>query len=703
MDICTAALAIVLLPLAAFAVQIFVGRRLPRSGDFVSTGAILAALALSLWIFARAWTPGTLPAQAERTWIDLAALKLVAGIHIDGLAAVMLVVVTLVSSLVHIYSIGYMHGDLRYSRYFAYLSLFSFSMLGLVVVDNLLFLFVFWELVGVSSYFLIGFWFEKPSAADASKKAFLVNRVGDIGFFIGVMMVFVLTGAFAFDQVFAGAKASPASPVLWTLAGLCLFCGAIGKSAQFPLHVWLPDAMEGPTPVSALIHAATMVAAGVYMVGRIFPILTSQALAVICVVGTVTAVMAATIALVQNDIKKVLAYSTVSQLGFMILALGAGGYVAGLFHLATHAAFKACLFLGSGSVIHAVHTQDIQKMGGLAKKMPVTFWTFLVATLAIAGLPFVTSGFFSKDMIIAQCFEQALGHGGAWRVLPWVVVGTAGLTAFYMFRLVVLTFLGHPRDHHAYDHAHESPGVMTAPLVILAALSLGPVFGLGGSGGLSGVFSGQGWFQEMVQAPAPLFSQAVAPSHGVHGGEGHGIAHQAHTLTMATAIPVSLGMIALSLFLYLKKPEIPETLAARCGGLYRFLLNKWYIDELYEATVIRATMLAAKGMAVFDLAVIDGAVNAAGSGTVKTAAGTGRFDNGAVDGAVNGVGIGTFLAGQALRLVQSGRLQTYLGFLAAGVILAVAWQFSILWGAVLLLCVAVSLPVVTDLLGGRDE
>ncbi len=699
-DVVTSALWITLLPLAAFAVQILVGRRLPRHGDFVSIGAIVLALFLSVWIFSRNFVAGGLPAHATCPWIDLGSFRLAGGIAVDGLASIMLVVVTLVSTLVQLYSTAYMHDDPRYSRYFAYLSLFSFSMLGLVVSDNLFFLFVFWELVGVSSYFLIGFWFEKNSAADASKKAFLTNRVGDIGFFIGIMLVFVLTGRLAFADVFAAAGASTASETLWTIAGICLFCGAVGKSAQFPLHVWLPDAMEGPTPVSALIHAATMVAAGVYMVGRIYPILTPEALAVICVVGAVTAVMAASIALVQNDIKKVLAYSTVSQLGFMVLALGAGGYVAGLFHLVTHAAFKACLFLGSGSVIHAVHTQDIRKMGGLARKMPVTHWTFVVATFAIAGLPFVTSGFFSKDMIIAQCFERAIVDGGWWRFLPWIVVATAGLTAFYMFRLVTLTFWGEPRDHHAHDHAHESPPVMTVPLVILAALSLGPVFGIGGPGGLSGVLSGHGWFQECVKAPEAALVTAGhhAPAHG-----GHDAAHRAHLMTLWTAIPVSLGMIALSIWLYLKRPEIPERIAASCGGLHRFLENKWYFDELYQATAVRATMLVSRLMALFDGSVVDGAVNAAGRLGVRAASVSGRFDNAAVDGAVNAVGIGAFLAGQFLRLFQSGRVQTYIGILAAGLILVVSGWFSILGWAVVVLLAAVALPVVSDLLGGRDE
>ena len=384
-----------ILPLAAFAVQAFFGRRLPRGGDWVPLAAIGLALILSLRLFAQsisAYDPHWQLPLDPWVWLDLNVTRISVGLLVDNITVIMLVVVTLVSGLVHLYSVGYMHGDPRYSRFFGFLAIFSFSMLGLVLVDNFLLLYVFWELVGLSSYLLIGFWYEKPSAASACKKAFLVNRVGDLGFFVGIMIVFWHLGVFDYDSVYEGVAEGKLGGWWLTAAGLCLFCGAIGKSAQFPLHVWLPDAMEGPTPVSALIHAATMVAAGVYMVTRMFPILTPDALVVIAYIGAITAILGATIAVAQYDIKRVLAYSTISQLGYMIMGLGVGAYVAGFFHLMTHAAFKACLFLGSGSVIHAMHhvyhhsdkdPQDMRNMGGLKAKMPMTFLTFLLATVAL--------------------------------------------------------------------------------------------------------------------------------------------------------------------------------------------------------------------------------------------------------------------------------------------------------------------------------
>ncbi|HEY5504342.1 MAG TPA: NADH-quinone oxidoreductase subunit L, partial [Sedimentisphaerales bacterium] len=403
------------------------------------------------------------------------------GLRFDPLSLLMMLLVTGVASAIHIYSFGYMHEDRGFSRFFACLSLFTFSMLGIVLANNFIQLFIFWELVGVSSYLLIGFWFEKPSAADAAKKAFITNRLGDFGFLAGVLMVWGLLGSLNFGELQAALVANPALlGTSATLAGLLIFCGAMGKSAQFPLHVWLPDAMEGPTPVSALIHAATMVAAGVYLVTRTFAMMTADALMVIAYIGAITAFISATIAIAQNDIKKVLAYSTVSQLGYMIMGLGVGAYSAGFFHLTTHAMFKAGLFLGSGSVIYAMHNamhhandhqtdaQDIRNMGGLRTKMPITFWTFLMYTLAISGVPF-TSGFLSKDEILAGtlAYGELTGH---W-IIPIIGFFVAGLTAFYMFRLVILTFLGEHKDPHRFDAIHESPKVMTIPLIVFAVLS----------------------------------------------------------------------------------------------------------------------------------------------------------------------------------------------------------------------------------------
>ncbi|MBE0558654.1 MAG: NADH-quinone oxidoreductase subunit L, partial [Proteobacteria bacterium] len=471
------------------------------------TGLLFVGLGLSLVILI-----GKLTLYHDQTlqlsfpWVEFGVLPLVGsltltlGIMIDNLAASMLVVVMIVSSLVHLFSIGYMKGDVRYGRYFAYLGLFSFSMLGIVLTHNFWMMYVFWELVGLSSYLLIGHWFEKKSASDAAKKAFIVNRIGDIGMFTGILILYATFHTFVFEEIF-GSMASGMLPLgseAWlTAAGILVFCGAIGKSAQFPLHVWLPDAMEGPTPVSALIHAATMVAAGVYLIARTFPMMTADALVVIAYIGAITAFISATIAIVQNDIKKVLAYSTISQLGYMVLGLGVGAFTAGYFHLVTHAMFKAGLFLGSGSVIYAMHhalhkagdhqtdAQDIRNMGGLRHSMPVTFWTFLVFTLAISGVPF-TSGFLSKDEILAGtlAFGSLTGH----TIIPIVGFLVAGLTAFYMFRVVILVFLGDHKDGTRQGHLHESPAVMTIPLILFAVLSFFAFYSFNPFGASSGWF-----------------------------------------------------------------------------------------------------------------------------------------------------------------------------------------------------------------------
>ncbi|MCX6138484.1 MAG: NADH-quinone oxidoreductase subunit L [Ignavibacteriales bacterium] len=464
------ATAILFLPLLSFLIIIFFGKKLPRQGDIVSLSLVGLALASAFAILIGKLTLFHAETISYTfTWVDfgkvtgIGHLKLELGIMVDNLVAVMLVVVTLISFLVHLFSVEYMHGDVRYSRYFAYLGIFTFSMLGIVITNNFFMMYVFWELVGLSSYLLIGHWYEKKSASDAGKKAFIVNRVGDVGMFIGINILWTNFHTLTFEGVFGAMKAGhiPFESNPWlTAAGILIFCGAVGKSAQFPLHVWLPDAMEGPTPVSALIHAATMVAAGVYLIARTFPMMTADALMVIAYVGAITAFISATIAIAQNDIKKVLAYSTVSQLGYMVMGLGVGAYTAGFFHLATHAAFKAGLFLGAGSVIHAMHhalhhqgdhhtdPQDIRNMGGLRSKMPVTFWTFLIYTLAISGVP-LTSGFMSKDEILAGtlAYGNLTGHV----FIPIVGFLVAGLTAFYMFRIVILAFMG---THADADRCH---------------------------------------------------------------------------------------------------------------------------------------------------------------------------------------------------------------------------------------------------------
>ena len=563
-----------ILPLAAFVIQIFFGKRLPRKGDWVSITAVGITLCLAIAMFVMMlflYEPG---AKVEKSfeWFNLGQLSVKIGVLIDNVTVIMLLVVALVSGLVHLYSVGYMKDDPRYSRYFGYLSLFTFSMNGIILSNNLLSIYMFWELVGLSSYLLIGFWFEKDSAADASKKAFLVNRVGDIGMFIGIMLFFTATGSFLFSDIFAGVAAGALPLPLLTVAGLCLFAGAIGKSAQVPLHVWLPDAMEGPTPVSALIHAATMVAAGVYLTFRMFPLFTPEALTVIAYVGGVTAIFAAIIAVTQNDIKRVLAYSTVSQLGYMVMAIGTGAYVAGFFHLTTHAAFKAALFLCSGSVIHAMHhayhklgdhdsdPQDMRNMGGMKSKMKITFLTMFMATLALSGVPFM-SGFLSKDAILAGTLSFATHHPEHF-LLPLFGFGAALLTAFYMFRLIFMTFYGKPAKQEVLDNIHESPATMTTPLIVLATLSIFIVYTLP----YINPFSDHGWFTDLIVATNSVVPQHVNPSaHEIAEG-----IHHAHLPAMIISLIVAFTGIALAVVIYLKKKLSAENLAKNLALPYSF-------------------------------------------------------------------------------------------------------------------------------------
>src|ERR1051326_6984837 len=546
------ALAILLLPLAGFVILVFFGKRLPRGGDWLGTALLFTCLALSTAVFFSVLKTET-PATLSFRWVDFGNVPAIGDLHIDlGLAvdhlsAIMLVVVCLVSSLVHLFSIGYMHGDVRYSRYFSYLGLFTFSMLVIVLTNNFFTMYVGWELVGLSSYLLIGHWYEKKSAADASKKAFIVNRVGDIGMFTGILILYRTFHTFGFTEIFSGIQSGnlPFGSEAWlTAAGILVFCGAIGKSAQFPLHVWLPDAMEGPTPVSALIHAATMVAAGVYLVARTFPMMTSGALLFIAYTGAITAFISATMAIAQNDIKKVLAYSTISQLGYMVMALGVGAYTAGFFHLVTHAMFKAGLFLGSGSVIHAMHNalhhggdhhtdpQDIRNMGGLKSKMPVTFAAFLMYTLAISGIP-LTSGFLSKDSILAGtlAFGSLTGH---W-FIPVVGFIVAGLTAFYMFRIVILAFMGEHADHHRSEHLHESPKTMTIPLIVFAILSFFAFYSF------NPIDASEGWFARAVERPESVVPQSVQAASSEVFEAAHANFHMA-AMVLSIAVAV-LGIL----------------------------------------------------------------------------------------------------------------------------------------------------------------
>jgi NADH-quinone oxidoreductase subunit L len=571
-------------------------------------------------------------------WISAGTLEVGFSYQVDPLSVVMMLVVTGVGFLIHVYSIGYMHGDRGFWRFFAYLNLFIFAMLNLVMADNFLLLFLGWEGVGLCSYLLIGFWydrkFEKGTTGDAAKKAFIVNRIGDFGFLIGIFLIFTTFGSLQFTHVFPQASAFAVGTPVMLWISLALFFGATGKSAQIPLFVWLPDAMAGPTPVSALIHAATMVTAGVYMVSRasIFFALAPAAMTTVAVIGAATAVFAATIGLVQNDIKKVLAYSTISQLGYMFLALGVGAFAAGMFHVVTHAFFKALLFLGSGAVIHAMHEeQDITRMGGLREHLPVTYRTFLIGAIAIAGIP-PFAGFFSKDEILWKAFAD--GHWALWAL---GFVG-AGLTAFYMFRLVWLTFGGEKR-WAAGVHPHEAPWTMGIPLVLLAGLSVvGGALGVPPS--LGGANAIEHWL-EPVFAPA-LEKLALTPHESF----------LPEYILMALSVGVAVGGILLARRWYAQVSETPGTLSTRFARAYDILRNKYYVDEFYDAAVVRPLHRVSERLLwkVLDVGVIDWTVNALARAT----------------GALS----------RTVRMVQTGIAQTYAVVFLLGVVTIVAWLLA---------------------------
>ena len=665
-----------LLPLAAFVIQIFFGKRLPRKGDWVSISAVGITLCLAIAMFVMMlflYKPG-MKEELTWEWFNLGQLSVKIGVLIDNVTVIMLLVVSLVSGLVHLYSVGYMKDDPRYSRYFGYLSLFTFSMNGIILSNNLLSIYMFWELVGLSSYLLIGFWFEKDSAADASKKAFLVNRVGDIGMFIGIMLFFTATGSFLFSDIFDGVAAGALPLPVLTIAGLCLFAGAIGKSAQVPLHVWLPDAMEGPTPVSALIHAATMVAAGVYLTFRMFPLFTPVALTIIAYVGGITAIFAAIIAVTQNDIKRVLAYSTVSQLGYMIMAIGTGAYVAGFFHLTTHAAFKAALFLCSGSVIHAMHhayhklgdhdsdPQDMRNMGGMKDRMKITFMTMLIATVALSGVPFM-SGFLSKDAILAGTLSYALHHPEHF-LLPVFGFGAALLTAFYMFRLIFMTFYGKPAKQEVLDNIHESPATMTTPLIVLATLSIFIVYTLP----YINPFSDHGWFTDLIVATNSVVPQYVNPSaHEIAEG-----IHHAHLPAMIISVIVAFTGISLAVIIYLKKKLSAEKLAKSLALPYKLSFNKFFVDEIYSRLLINPTIKLAKAIGFFDWEIYDKYfINGFGRVTDRLSRFIGiNLDYDVLDQQiVDGVGKSTRFFGGTLKFIQTGKIQNYLVWVLGGIII----------------------------------
>jgi NADH-quinone oxidoreductase subunit L len=606
-----------LLPALGAATQSFWGRKFSnRAVSLVSVGLPGVSLFWALGCFVQLLRlDGTTFTKVMYTWLPAGAFRLAdgtlgnltvnVGFQLDALSAVMMLVVTGVGFLIHFYSIGYMGHEGGYYRFFGYMNLFMFSMLVLVLADNYLMMFVGWEGVGLCSYLLIGFYFQRKSASDAGKKAFIVNRIGDAGFLLGVMLMVVTFGSVNFLQVNEVARSGRFAVGDGVITTICilLFIGATGKSAQIPLYTWLPDAMEGPTPVSALIHAATMVTAGVYMVARsnALYVLSPSAMGLVAGIGAATAIWAASIGLVQNDIKRVLAYSTVSQLGYMFLACGVGAFGAGIFHLMTHAFFKALLFLGAGSVIHALSgEQDMRKMGALWSKVPITAWTMLAATLAISGAPLL-SGFFSKDEILWQSFASPYGS----KLLWFVGVATAGLTAFYMFRLFFMTFAGKSRvPHEVEHHIHESPRSMTIPLVCLA---VGAV--VAGWIGWPSALGGSNHFEHFLE---PVFENSALRES----------AHYAWSLEfglMLFSVLVAATGFYVAYRWYVQRPEAPKRAAAAAGPAYRILLNKYYVDELYDALFVNRAKDVGNVAAAFDLAVVDGGVNGVGWSTRMTA------------------------------------------------------------------------------------
>jgi NADH-quinone oxidoreductase subunit L len=670
------AIAVLFLPLLGFVVTLLLGKKIKSVFVFENLIITVSFLAAVYLLFSKLSYFPDKNIVSEFEWFGFGIIPFFGevsvklGFLIDNITVIMLFTVALISMLVHFFSIAYMKGDERYNRYFAYLGIFTFSMNGIVLTHNILMMYIFWELVGLSSYLLIGFWFEKKSASDAAKKAFIVNRIGDLGMFAGILILFLTYNTFSFSEIFTQLSEGvlPFDSHLWlTVTGILLFGGAIGKSAQFPLHVWLPDAMEGPTPVSALIHAATMVAAGVYLVIRIFGLLTADAMLFIAVIGMLSAFIPATIALTQNDIKKVLAYSTVSQLGYMIMALGVGAYKFAFFHLITHAFFKACLFLGSGSVIHAMHhEQDITKMGGLRKKLPLTYAAFLISSLAISGIP-LTSGFLSKDGILASsvAFASLTGH---W-LFPIVGFLVALLTAFYMFRLIILTFHGEPRDHHKYEHAHESPFAMVMPLIVLAGLSFFIWYTPNPINADSGWMISKWINNPELHTPSQTRFDFMNDSgvnitsydNTVMYSKTYSDAmHSAHYPAMILSLLVAGLGILFAFYVYQWKKLNTDSIAAKIKPLYEFSLNKWYFDEFYNSTFVAFTLGISRLSAWFDKKIIDGIVDGSAVVTRHIATFSGNFDKYVVDGLVNFTAYLSGFIGILFRRFQTGKVQTYI-------------------------------------------
>src|SRR5712692_8370790 len=641
-----------LLAVLANGLNVMLGHRYSHDiAHRIGWGSVLLSFLCALWVFGQ-----TLGHPEPRTviayrWFFGGDLAVNLGFLIDPLTCVMMLVVTGVGFLIHVYSVGYMHGEEGFTRFFAYMNLFMVSMLLLVMGNNYAVLFIGWEGVGLCSYLLIGYYYDRVSAAKAATKAFVVNRIGDAGFLLAIFLIFAKLGTLDYTEVFA--KAGQLDPVTATAIAVCLLIGAIGKSAQLPLYTWLPDAMEGPTPVSALIHAATMVTAGVYMVVRNHAIynLTPDALLLVGVIGGVTALFAATIGLVQTDIKRVLAYSTVSQLGFMFLACGVGAYAAAIFHLVTHAFFKALLFVAAGSVIHALSgEQDIRRMGGLWNKIPVTHWLFLTGTAAIAGVPFL-SGWWSKDEILGHAFTHR--HYILW-TLGWAA---ALCTAFYMSRLLYVTFYGESRvDRKVTQHIHESPKIMLAPLVVLAFLSV--------IGGLIGVIPGgleNGWFHQFL---APVVATPAAA--GVPEG-GH---LEPYLLMLWTTVIALAGWLTAHYF-YMLKPDQPDLLMNKMKGVYTLLLNKYWVDEAYDKTVVEPGKAVGRALDRVDQAGVDRAVVAVERMTDLGAAGSTWFEKHVIYGSINEMGYANQLAARVLRRLQTGLVHHYAAILVTGLVVLV--------------------------------
>jgi NADH-quinone oxidoreductase subunit L len=643
------------LPLVGAAINGLFGRRFSRK--LVATVGLLFVGLAFVWALYVASQFSSLPqvphVEMLAPWLHITGFEADFAFYLDQLSLVMLLVVTGVGFLIHIYSVGYMWEEGGYYRFFCYLNIFMFFMLTLVLANNYLLMFVGWEGVGLASYLLIGFFFLRDSAASAGKKAFIVNRIGDFGFLIALFLLIKHFGSLNFQDVFQRVSAYPveAAPGLLTAIAILLMVGAAGKSAQLPLYVWLPDAMEGPTPVSALIHAATMVTAGVYMVARSNPIFfrSPTAMMVVAVVGALTAIFAATIGITQTDIKRVLAYSTISQLGYMFMACGVAAFAAGIFHLMTHAFFKALLFLSAGSVIHALGgEQDMRRMGGLRKHIPVTFWVMTAATFAIAGFP-PLSGFFSKDEILWKALSGEHGHWVLWLI----GIVTAFVTSFYMFRLWFLTFFGefrgaqqvtgehagHGHGHHAaaeHGHIHESPWVMLAPLVVLAVLSVA-----GGWVGIPAALGGSNQFEHFLAPVMSMHAEEAAAGHTEHGTE---------LLFAGISVLVAVAGLFLAWLLYYKRPELPQRIAAKAGGLYQAVLNKYYVDELYGALFVRP--------------IVEGSAKLLWRG----------IDVGAIDNTINESAEAAQDLSDGVRHMQSGNIRSYAGWVALGAAIVVAYM-----------------------------